>query len=52
VATGKAPGFIARHPQEDFCIGHDNARPVTDYATDRGTQVFRGTISQLKITTP
>jgi len=48
-ATGKASGLITRQPQEDFCIGHDNKKPVANYPA---TAPFRGAISQLKITTP
>jgi len=48
-ATGKAPGLITRQPQEDFCVGHDNKRPVTNYSAGH---LFRGTIDGLRITTP
>ena len=33
-------------PQEDFCVGFDNGRPVGDYD---GKPHFRGAISQLKV---
>jgi arylsulfatase A-like enzyme len=49
VATGKARSLIARQPQEDFCIGHDNEKPVAAYA---GKGKFEGSINALKITTP
>jgi arylsulfatase A len=49
VATGKARSLIARQPQEDFCIGHDNMKPVAAYA---GKEKFEGSITALKITTP
>jgi hypothetical protein len=49
VATGKAAGLIARQPLEDFCLGHDNAKPLTTYASQ---EPFQGTITQLKVTTP
>ncbi len=47
VATAQAPGFITRQPQEDFCIGHDNAKPVAVY-TAKGR--FEGKIMNLKMT--
>ncbi|WP_395749067.1 sulfatase-like hydrolase/transferase [Prosthecobacter sp.] len=47
--TAKAPGLISRQPQEDFCIGHDNARPVATY---KSKAKFEGTITGLKIATP
>jgi hypothetical protein len=47
--TAKAPGLLARQPQEDFCLGHDNARPVATYSANGP---FRGSITALKITTP
>jgi arylsulfatase A len=49
VATGKAPGLLSRQPQEDFCVGHDNQKPVTHYSAH---QPFVGSITQLKIATP
>lgn len=47
--TGKAGKLIGRQPQEDFCIGHDNGKPVTTYA---GKDTFKGSIAHLKVTTP
>lgn len=47
VVTGKAPGPIPRQPQEDFCVGHDNAQPVTRYPQ---AKPFRGTITELQVT--
>ncbi len=47
--TGKAEKLIARQPQEDFCVGHDNAKPVADYASKT---TFQGNITHLKVTTP
>ena len=47
--TGKAPGLIARQPQEDFCLGHDNKVPVAVYA---GQEPFRGKLIGLKFTSP
>ena len=47
--TGKAAKLLARQPQEDFCLGHDNGRPVASYA---GNGPFQGRITGLKITSP
>jgi hypothetical protein len=47
VATGKAGSLIPRQPQENFCVGHDDAKPVTDYG---GKPEFQGTLEHLKIT--
>lgn len=47
--TAKAAEIIKRQPQEDFCLGHDNAKPVADYSAK---EPFKGTITGLKITTP
>ena len=47
VATGKAGGLINRQPQESFCVGHDDGKPVDDYD---GTAVFQGGIANLKVT--
>jgi arylsulfatase A len=47
VAQGKAAGLIPRQPSEDFCVGHDNRRPVGDYVAPAR---FTGTIKNLKIT--
>jgi len=49
VATARAPGLISRQPQEDFCVGFDNAKPVATY---NAKVKFEGRISDLKITTP
>lgn len=46
-ASGKAPGLIAVQPAEDFCVGHDNGRPVGDYD---GKALFQGVIANLKVT--
>ncbi len=46
VATGKANGLITHQPQENFCVGHDDAKPVTVYG---GNATFQGTIANLKI---
>ena len=47
--TGKAPKLLTRQPQEDFCVGHDNGKPVAAYA---GKTAFQGSISHLEVTTP
>ncbi|MBI3875874.1 MAG: sulfatase-like hydrolase/transferase [Verrucomicrobia bacterium] len=49
VVTGKSPKLLTRQPAEDFCLGHDNGRPVPDYT---GQGPFRGSITNLKISTP
>jgi len=43
--TGKAK-LLDRQPQEDFCLGHDNARPVANYTANGA---FKGSITALKI---
>ncbi len=45
----KTAKLLARQPAEDFCLGHDNGKPVADYA---GKGPFQGSITNLKITTP
>jgi arylsulfatase A-like enzyme len=47
--TGKAAKLLARQPQEDFCLGHDNGKPVATY---KGESAFQGRITGLKVTTP
>ncbi len=47
--TGRAAKLLARQPQEDFCLGVDNGKPVANYP---GTGLFTGRITDLKITTP
>ena len=44
--TTRAPRLIPRQPAEDFCLGHDDAQPVTAYAA---TEPFKGTISDLSL---
>ncbi|MEY4199256.1 MAG: hypothetical protein RLZZ265_996 [Verrucomicrobiota bacterium] len=46
--TGKTGKLLARQPQEDFCLGHDNGMPVAAYT---GNGAFQGSIKGLKITT-
>lgn len=48
VATAQAKSLVGRQPQENFCIGHDDARPVAAYhAKNR----LEGKIEGLKIST-
>lgn len=49
VVSGKAKSFIPRQPQEPFCVGHDNQRPVANYSS---AEPFKGRIRNLKITSP
>ena len=49
VVTGKAAKLLMRQPQEDFCLGHDNGKPVANYT---GKGPFQGSITSLKVTTP
>jgi hypothetical protein len=48
-ATGKAKGLLPRQPAEDFCVGHDTAKPVGLYGK---LMVLQGAISGLSVTTP
>lgn len=48
VATTQAKNLVGRQPQENFCLGHDDAHPVATYPSkDR----FDGKIEALKIIT-
>jgi arylsulfatase A-like enzyme len=47
--TGRAPGLVPRQPAENFCVGHDDGRPVADYPRARP---FRGTITGLAVAFP
>jgi arylsulfatase A len=47
--TGKAKGALPRQPAEDFCVGHDNGRPVGLYGELKPLQ---GAVSGLAVTTP
>ena len=49
VATARAARLIGRQPMEDFCVGYDDAKPVTAY-TAKGK--FEGKIDALQITNP
>lgn len=46
VATGDAGGVIGRQPAENFCVGHDDAKPV-DPEADRAP--LGGAISKLEV---
>jgi arylsulfatase A-like enzyme len=48
-ATGKVKGVLPRQPAEDFCIGHDNGKPVGLYGK---LIALQGVISGLSVTTP
>ena len=48
-ATGKAKGALPRQPAEDFCVGHDNGKPVGLYGK---LIVLQGAVSGLSVTTP
>jgi arylsulfatase A-like enzyme len=48
-ATGKAKGALPRQPAEDFCVGHDTAKPVGVYGKPVALQ---GAISGLSVTSP
>ena len=47
--TGKAKGVLPRQPAEDFCVGHDNGKPVGLYGELKALQ---GAVSGLAVTTP
>jgi len=47
--TGKAKGVLPRQPAEDFCVGHDNGKPVGLYGELKPLQ---GAVSGLAVTTP
>jgi arylsulfatase A len=47
--AGKAKGVLPRHPVEDFCVGHDNGKPVGLYGELKPLQ---GAVSGLAVTTP
>ena len=47
--TAKAHGPFSRQPAEDFCVGHDNRKPVTSYTAK---DAFLGRITDLRVTMP
>ncbi len=46
VAKGQAAGLISRQPQENFCVGHDDANPVND---EGGAARFKGALGKLHV---
>jgi arylsulfatase A-like enzyme len=44
--TAESAGLLGRHPQEDFCVGHDDKNPVDPAAP---TGKFNGSISGVKV---
>lgn len=46
-ASGKAASLIKRQPQENFCLGFDDGKPVAEYT---GQAPFKGQITSLSIT--
>ncbi|HND50874.1 MAG TPA: sulfatase [Pirellulaceae bacterium] len=44
-ARAKSPGLLSRQPAENFCVGHDDARPLVEYSGG----AFSGRLAQLKI---
>ena len=47
--AGKAKGALPRQPAEDFCVGHDNGKPVGLYGEPKTLQ---GSVSGLAVTAP
>ena len=47
--SGKAKGALPRQPAEDFCVGHDNGRPV---GLNGELKPLQGAVSGLAVTTP
>ena len=47
--SGKAKGLLPRQPAEDFCVGHDNGKPVGLYGK---VIALQGAVSGLSVTTP
>jgi arylsulfatase A-like enzyme len=48
ITEGKTDGPLNRQPQEAFCVGHDDGKPVDAYD---GKALFQGTIRNLRFTT-
>ena len=42
-------GGLPRQPAEDFCVGHDNGKPVGVYGK---LIVLQGSVSGLSVTSP
>lgn len=49
VVSARAQGLLGRQPAEDFCVGHDNLKPVADYPDSRP---FEGKIENLAVSPP
>ncbi len=49
VAQKKGVAFVPRQPAEDFCLGHDNEKPVAIYSAK---EPFKGQIKELQVTSP
>lgn len=49
LVSAKASGLIPNQPKEDFCVGHDNGQPVTEYSVREN---FQGSIVDIQVTTP
>lgn len=47
--TGKAKGLLPRQPAEDFCVGHDNGKPVGLYGK---VIALQGSVAGLSLTAP
>lgn len=45
-STFKSQGVLNRHPQENFCVGHDDKNPVDEEAP---SQAFSGTVSNIRV---
>ncbi|MCP5559491.1 MAG: sulfatase-like hydrolase/transferase [Verrucomicrobiaceae bacterium] len=48
-ASGKTTSALLRQPQEDFCVGHDNQKPLLEYPAQED---FKGILEHIKITFP
>ncbi len=44
--VSKLPGLLARHPQENFCVGHDDRNPVDELAP---STLFNWSISNISV---
>lgn len=47
--SAKGKGLISNHPKEDFCVGHDNGQPVTEYSV---RTKFQDNITDIQLATP
>ena len=46
ITTEESPGLLQKHPQENFCVGHDDKKPV-DAEAPSGN--FNGSISDVEL---